>query len=59
MNAVDTVEKANKKSDALKSGGKKADIFYVFKMECRTRLTGEMDWIFQPYKTELFPFVED
>ena len=44
LNAGNAVEKAQKKSDKLKSGGKKADCFYIFKLEGRTQISGKMEW---------------
>jgi hypothetical protein len=48
-----------KRAENFKSGGPKAPIFYIFKLESRTSFTHGMEWRFMPYKTALFPFVED
>jgi len=52
-------EKTAKKTDKLKSGGKKAPQFYIFKLETRTLMTGQMKWNFMPFTTNLFPLIED
>lgn len=51
--------KANDKKEKNQSGGKKAPIFYVFKLESQTRMNGKLSYKFTPYKTELFPFIEE
>jgi len=50
--------KLEKKAEKMKSGGKKAPIFYIFKLKLNQRLSGD-EWVFVPFKTELFPFVEE
>jgi len=54
--AADKLEK--KDNDKFASGGKKADIFYVFNLRMDTKLSGATDWSFVPYETTLFPWIE-
>ena len=48
-----------KKADKKKSGGKKAPLFYIFKLESRTSITGQVKWHFNKFTTDLFPLIED
>lgn len=45
------------------SGGKKAPIFYIFKLEAKMRLDGKTMYKFIPFKiedpTKMFPYIED
>lgn len=59
MNALAQAEKAAKKAEKNKSGGKKAPLFYIFKLETKTTMTGQMNWCFETFKTQLFPLIED
>ena len=34
-------------------------MFYVFKLECRTNVTGQVKWNFMKHTTKLFPLIED
>lgn len=52
-------EKAKKKTEKNKSGGKNAPLFYCFRLSTHQRLGGEHVWKFEPVKTQLFPFIED
>lgn len=59
LGAIEQAEKAAKKADKTKSGGKKAPLFYIFKLETRNTMAGQMKWNFVPHTTTLFPLIED
>jgi len=59
LNAISQAEKAASKADKTKSGGKKAPLFYIFKLETKTTMTGQIKWNFVPFTTTLFPLLED
>ena len=42
----------------FKSGGKKAPVFYIFKLNVETRLNGSTVWSFEPFDTALYPWIE-
>lgn len=53
------LQKQKKKLEKTQSGGKKAPIFYIFKLDQQEKITGKVEWRFTPYNTNLFPFVEE
>ena len=49
---------SKKEEKVVESGGKKAPRFYIFKLVQRQKLSGD-EWVFMPYSTGLFPFIEE
>ncbi len=44
--AKEKQEKEKKNAEKSQSGGKKAPIFYVFKLQCKTNISGQVKWTF-------------
>ena len=59
LNAQAQADKAAKRAEKNKSGGKKAPLFYIFKLETKTHMNGQISWCFESFKTQLFPLIED